>query len=389
MNWIKRQINRFKIWIGIATVVVAPLAFGALPDPYAVRQYECHTSEQVFLAKVNDPTNPQNKNYYADYKVAPDSERGRGCRSGYFIAVYLPIGDGDPKTDGEALDVARKEYPEKVQTVVLRGQFFDSDVLEMSTNKNTDSRTLTLRNDWSRPVMLALQTLVPPTYAAFPTENFDSYSVGDLVGSNGGTGWSASWGEGALACTVNANVGTGAPVSAPNNGEVLSDTTPDEDGKCRRQLASAQTTDGLQDKFTIRVTGGEDNRWAVNTLSDTPDDVVNFYVRNTGQLAMINNVTFSDLQAYDVDTNYAIIVTYTFSTESVSIKINGSDGAACTVASPCNTNSYLTTTDDDVSFFELQDGADVNGRTFYVDDIGGAAAAAGGAPKVPDSLWWD
>lgn len=114
----------------------------------------------------------------------------------------------------------------------------------------------------------------------FPSDNFDSYSAGDLSGNNGGTGWSAAWGSG-VSCQASVDVVTTSPQSGTKSVQVTN-----AGDECGRSLTAVSSDTAI---VYLRATGALGGEKVIFALKS--DASIGWQVELTGTVAQIEGAT--------------------------------------------------------------------------------------------------
>lgn len=239
--------------------------------------------------------------------------------------------------------------------------------------------------------MISLLILPLASLADMGIDDAEDSAVAALDGQNGGAGFNA-WGSGALVCEADFFVVDGSVMTDVNSFRLNIDT--DADDKCERELTSyivASETFSFDVRQTVTT-----NRFYVSVGQDTSatgnnEPGIQIVLGSSGQIQAIDNLTVRNLQAYSANVTYTIQVVPNVPAETYSVKINGADGAFCTVASPCQFNSAGTVTYTALKYLMFQDGADVAAGSGYVDEISDLVegGGGGGTPATTTTLGFD
>lgn len=279
------------------------LFFGdaVLPDTYYLSHSECFYSQEYFDSVVNDPEHPGNVDYYSDVRVMAAEERPGVCEGGYLVEVINPV---EGKTAEEIVDNAKDNLDRGDATLYRKGLVVDEKMCETS------------KSDCVAKV--AEKLFVEVAEAAFPTEGFEEYSDGDLNGEAGGTGWDSAWGVfGACSTAVDVQ---GTVVQAGSKAVRTIQTSGGGDKACIRGVTNS--TDGTVFSFYVRSTAAS-GRAGLDTQIAGPNDGVLFELRATGQMAVTNNATLTNLQNYSANTWYHVELLHNYSTETFEVRIDG------------------------------------------------------------------
>ena len=215
-------------------------------------------------------------------------------------------------------------------------------------------------------------TTTPPVVSGggfTASETFESYSTGALNGDNGGSGWAGAWGDSGLVCETDIGVDNSSLIDGKNSLSVNVDL--DTNDTCERELSTYVVgTQAYQ--FKVRVAQATDRLFVWLTQdrvaqgANEPGIQINFW--SNGQIRVIDNVSWVDLQAYSANTTYTITVYPNVPAETYTVSING--GAPY---GPYHFNSYGSITYTALKYFHVQDGADISSGNLYLDSITNAA----------------
>lgn len=222
--------------------------------------------------------------------------------------------------------------------------------------------------------MVCILNIKPISVFSAYNDYFDTYSVGDLNTLNGGSGFSGAWNS-FITCNTNFDVSTNQFNSSPNAVEVISSAAGDRN--CGRTIT--EITDSSIHTVWIR-TAQTNQLLRFGWQKVGTDYLIQVDFRTNGNIAIENNLTLTDLQAYSANTWYKIEVTPDFATEQFTIEINDVSYG------PYFMFAYGTYTYDKIDAFLMQ-AKDTGTGTFYIDTLGNAASGGGGSS--PTSLYLD
>lgn len=250
----------------------------------------------------------------------------------------------------------------------------------------------TISNPVTRLGGKALALVVNTAYAAFASDDFESYSAPGALG-NGGSGWGGGW----ASCTteeaaVKQSFGSGAVIMAGW----------DATGLCNRTMSAANTTADAEYQF--KTENRETTDGAYHFWNNPSDQIQIFYgLFGNGQHAITNNTTNTNLGAYVASTSYTVTIKPTVYTngcdathETFQIKIDGYDLGNGTGAYSNNYNMHTCASRDHStgskilhSYSSGEGGA--AGSSASWDDLGPPAAAATGVvvPLMDDGTWFN
>ncbi len=367
-NWLKKSWKKVLAWF-FPVVLAASIGATQLPTSfdltgYNYREFECWKSEQMFLDEgINRADIPTNKTYFSHIREIKGVEllTTEATCTGYLIEVAHPM-----KADNgtEAMKEAKKM----------------SNGASRIYNGNTEEykiyggKLIAINNSW-----------ISTALAAVPVADFEDGSDGaDVYGTSGGTGWSSGWGTGGGACSTAYDFTT----TTPHAGTLaVKATSPSGTPICSRPF-SAVTTDGSELEVSMR---SPVNNARVFSYFSNASEVNYIILSATGQIQILDDVTTRNLVAYSADTWYTVTARVTFSTEKVEYKVSG--GATVNYGdAPCNPNCNLGLSSSSnwttgAVMWTFNSADDVNGAEW--DDIGPAAAVAGGSVKPPEAQLWD
>lgn len=221
---------------------------------------------------------------------------------------------------------------------------------------------------------LFLLWLIPSiALGTFPSDDFDSYSTGDLNTLNGGTGWSAAW-----SCGVDFDVST-AGTPSPNSGanHIRTPATAN-DHTCQRAMTENTTNDQVISIFEARsVTGADvfqsrlDKAAAAHTI---------WQLGATANIKIYDNLTLTNVGTYSADTyvRIEIKVNYTNKTNAMAI-----DGGSFGTAYAFYNGSTATGSDNYFMGFNPNS----NG-TITVDTISDSTVTPSSQSVKEDDGWW-
>lgn len=220
-------------------------------------------------------------------------------------------------------------------------------------------------------IYIAILLLPLISWAAFPTDDYESYSAGaGLNGLNGGSGWSGAY----SGCDAGTTV-----VSSPTlEGTRAANATVDND--CLRNYP-AQSADGQI--FHFRVRAAETNalhQWYIINQANTVAYII-FQLRSNGQIGVYNNTTITNIQAYSADTNYQIEIEFTPSNETFRIRIDGGSWNG-----PYNGYDYTV---QDHTQGTKQFNFSSEAGTSYWDDIKDTTPATAKPITPDDAIFWE
>ena len=195
--------------------------------------------------------------------------------------------------------------------------------------------------------------------AAVPVDNFDSYATGNLDGLNGGTSWSEAWGDTTGICSTWYDV-----VSTPVQGGTRAAHTATSGGECGRGFTADSTENqayGLYLRAASTASG------LVSVWQTGATGIARIVLTTGGQIAVINNLTADNLQAYSADTWYKVDIRITsFAGKTFQARVD--DGSWTADKTFYNNNAATS-----LSLFWSSGQSTVDS---YFDTIGPPAAAA-------------
>ncbi len=144
------------------------------------------------------------------------------------------------------------------------------------------------------------------------TDNFDSYGNGNLSGNNGGSDWTSSW----------STVGTGTWEPQVQSTVVIQGSktiamTPDAGSDRGAERSFTAITSGTMSFYARRTS--KTGRFYISFLSSS---TIAFTVDlNSSGYIVINNTT--NIDSYEVDTDYEITVSFDCATDLLRVSVNG------------------------------------------------------------------
>lgn len=220
--------------------------------------------------------------------------------------------------------------------------------------------------------------LLWPKYAlaAFPTDNFDSYTAGDLNTQGGaGGGWSGAWGVGAgLNCGAGVDVGTAQFVSSPN-----SITWTANGDECERLLSSTLTTDTVSVQMRrSNATDGSNVYWTVEDAAGLNGWIVQ--MTGTGDVIQVIGATTETCgggSSFSVNTWYKVTLNFdTTGTGLGKCKVGAADYGPTVAESASVAN---------IGRFGVSDGGGAGG---FLDDIETTVTAAAVEDILYAPIWF-
>jgi len=214
--------------------------------------------------------------------------------------------------------------------------------------------------------MLMVFILTPTLSKANYSENFDSYSDGDLNTLNSGTGFTGAWGN-FIGCNTNYDI-QGGTTQGGSTKAVQIISSAGGDRNCGRGLTDITTSEILTSYFYA----GQTNQLAKIRYDMTGgDEAISINIRQTGQIAVYNDTTLTNLQAYSSGQWYKIEVTPNFATEQFTIEI---DDVSYGPYDFYLKGTYTYTKIDSILF----QAKDTGTGTYYFDTLEPAAGGGGG-----------
>lgn len=135
------------------------------------------------------------------------------------------------------------------------------------------------------------------------TDNFNSYSNGDLAGENGGSGWSGAWSNGATALinVVDSPVYEGAKSIELNTTDNTFYT---------RDLTTAISTNGNILYMVLRRTSTSSGEIANSIRNSSTGNRVGIKMNASGNITLVGTTTVTLKTGYSANTWYAIRLTF-------------------------------------------------------------------------------
>ena len=243
-----------------------------------------------------------------------------------------------------------------------------------SLKEASRTRTRALKNSFS---------LITTARAGFPTEDFESYSGGDLEGGSGGTGWAANWGA-TVGCGVAWNT-DGASLSGV--GGRSAKNTVGNDDQCGRTYTAVNTVNQIiQFWASCTKAAGQHCFLTVGTTGARDEGMMLWFRTSDETLFVYDNITLTAiLTPYGSGTAYKLnfkIIDFTNGQEFYQVSLDGGAYSSSYRLYDYTNVNYSS----GVSWFAFQDG---NGNTFIIDDISDATVVAGGSVKSPEAVWFE